>query len=142
LRVPPNTADVERPASYIDFLLLDTNRKTLQKRIHIDDELDVIIHAATPAVDAGTQDELTFEVRPHGKSQRVTHCRRTFAAISPINGKVVDNDAHHTIAVNAGVPVVVSLLEHKPTQTRKIKVGSWVIFWPAPPTHGVILGKV
>ena len=36
LRLPPNTADMRRPASYIDFVLLDTNRKTLQKRIGIE----------------------------------------------------------------------------------------------------------
>ncbi len=30
LRVPPATADVQRPGSYIDFQLLDTNRRTLQ----------------------------------------------------------------------------------------------------------------
>ncbi len=142
LRVPPNTADIERPGSYIDFTLLDPSRKTLQKRIHLDDELDVVIHAATAAVSEGTQDELTFEIRPRARAQRIAHCRRQFAAATPINGKVVENDARHTIVVDAGVPVVVSLLEHKPTRTRTIAPGSWVTFWPAPPTHGIILGKV
>ncbi len=142
IRIPPATADIQRPGSYIDFILLDTHRKTLQKRIHIDDELDVIIHAATAAVSSGTRDELTFRTHTCSKCQRISHCRRVFEAVTPINGKVLDNDAHHTIAVDAGVPIVVSLLEHKPTQTRKIKVNSWVTFWPSPPTHGIILGKV
>ena len=142
IRVPPNTADVQRPGSYIDFVLLDTNRKTLQKRIHLDDELDVIIHAATAGASAGTVDEMTFENRPRGKCQRITHCRRLFEQASPINGKVIDNDGRHTIVVDAGVHVVVSLLGHKPIQTKKIRLNSWLTFWPSPPTHGIILGKV
>jgi len=44
--------------------------------------------------------------------------------------------------VDAGSPIVVSLLEHKPSQTKQIKVNAWVTFWPAPPTHGIILGKI
>ena len=142
LRVPPNTFDVQRPASYIDFLLLDTARKTLQKRIGVDDELEVIIHAATTAPQAGTRNELTFQVNPKSKSQRISHTLRRFESLSPINGKVIENDGHHTVALNTGVPVVVSLLDHKPSQTQRIKLNSWVTFWPAPPTHGIILGKV
>ena len=142
LRVPPATGDVQRPGSYIDFVLLDTHRKTLQKRIHVDDELQVIIHAATPAVSPGTRNELTFLTQPRASCQRISHCRRVFSAITPVNGKLVDNDAHHTIVVDTGVPIVVSLLEHKPTQTQRLKLNSWVTFWPSPPTHGIILGKV
>lgn len=142
LRVPPATADVQKPGSYMDFVLLDTHRKTLQKRFHLDDELDVIIHVATAAVESGTRDQLTFETSPASRCRRISHCQRTFQAASPINGKVIENDRHHTIAVNAGVPMVVSLLSHKPTQTRAIRLNSWVTFWPSPPTHGIILGKV
>jgi len=142
LRVPPSTADVQRPGSYIDFVLLDTHRKTLQKRVHVDDELSVIIHAATAAVSSGTRNELTFHTDLRSKCQRVSHCRRVFVAMTPVNGKLIDSDAHHTVVIDAGVPIVVSLLEHKPTQTRKLKVNSWVVFWPSPPTHGIILGKV
>jgi len=142
LRFPPSSCDVQRPGSYIDFLLLDTHRKTLQKRIHVDDELQVIIHAATAAVDKGTRSELTFAVFPRGKCQRISHCNRLFAGVSPINGKVVDNDGRHAIAVDAGAPIIVSLLEHKPAQTRQVKINAWVTFWPVPPTHGIILGKV
>jgi len=142
LRVPPNTYDVQRPGSYIDFHLLDARRKTLQKRIHLDDELDVVLHAATAAVEPGTQNELTFEVVPRNKCPRVSHCTRQFAGCSPVNGKVVENDGRNMIAVDAGVPLVVLLLDHKPTKTKQIKINSWVTFWPAPPTHGIILGKV
>ncbi|MBS3733690.1 MAG: hypothetical protein KGY99_02060 [Phycisphaerae bacterium] len=141
LRIPPNTADVQRPASYLDFRLLDTNRKTLQKRIALDDELDVVIHAAAATVDAGTQREPTFRLRPVSRSQQIPYCRRIFESLSPINGKVVANDEHHTIVVDAGVPVVVTLLGHTPTRTRQVKVNAWVTFWPCPPTHGVVLGK-
>jgi len=142
LRVPPNTFDLQRPASYIDFRLLDTHRKTLQKRISVDDELQVIIHAATAAVQAGTRNELTFQVAPKSKSQRISHTLRQFESLTPVNGKVTDNDGHHVIVVHAGVPAVVSLLEHKPSQTKKVKINSWVTFWPTPPTHGIILGRV
>ncbi|MHC4294068.1 MAG: hypothetical protein ACYSTL_00615 [Planctomycetota bacterium] len=142
LRLPPTTFDVRRPGSYIDLILLDSNRKTLQKRIGIDDELQVILHAATTRVEKGTRNELTFKIAPRSKSQPITHCRRIFDDRSPINGKVVENDAHHTIVVDAGVPIVVSLLDHKPTQTRQVKLNSWVTFWSSPPTHGIILGKV
>ncbi len=142
LRIPPNTYDVQRPGSYIDLHLLDTSRKTLQKRIHIDDELDVIIHCATPAVDRGTRNELTFQILPKSRSPRISHARRRFDSLSPINGKVIDNDGRHVIAVDAGAPVIVSLLQHKPSQTKDIRVNSWIMFWPAPPTHGIILGKV
>ncbi|MFW6132892.1 MAG: hypothetical protein ACOC8F_03270 [Planctomycetota bacterium] len=142
LRVPPNTADLQRPASYIDFRLLDTNRKTLQKRITVEDELDVVIHAATAGVESGTRDEPTFRLRPVSRSQQIPHCRRVFESLSPVNGKVIDNDGHHTIVVDAGVPVVVTLLAHTPTQTRTVKLNAWVTFWPSPPTHGVVLGKV
>ena len=142
LRLPPNTFDVQRPGSYIDFLLLDTHRKTLQKRIHIDDELQVIIHAATASVEKGTQGEMTFQTAPRSKCQRVSHCRRVFEGVSPINGKVAENDGRHTIVVDTGAPVVVTLLEHKPSQTKQVKLNAWVTFWPVPPTHGIILGKV
>ena len=142
LRIPPNTFDLQRPASYIDFSLLDTARKIMQKRIHIDDELDVIIHAAAAGVEKGTRNELTFQIAPKGKSQRISHATRKFESLTPVNGKVIDNDGHHVIVVDAGVPVVVSLLEHKPSQTKKVKINSWITFWPIPPTHGIILGKI
>lgn len=141
LRMPPHTGDIQRPASCVDFLLLDPSRKTLQKRIHIEDELDVILHAATAEAESGTRGEPTFRLRPASKSQQVPHCRRVFDAMCPINGKVVENDEHHTIVVDAGVPVVTRLLAHRPTETRKVKLNSWVTFWPSPPTHGIILGK-
>jgi len=142
LRLPPSTADVQRPGSYIDLLLLDINRRTLQKRIHVDDELQVIIHAATSAASSGTRNEQTFLLLPKGQCQRVSHCRREFAGVAPINGKVLENDSRHMIVVDAGVPLVVTLLEHKPAQTRQVKVNAWVTFWPVPPTHGIILGKI
>ncbi len=142
LRIPPNTYDLQRPGSYIDFILLDTARKTMQKRIHIDDELSVIIHTATAAVEGGTRNELTFQITPKSKSQRISHTVRKFESLSPVNGKVIENDGHHVIVVDAGAPVVVSLLEHKPSQTKKVKINSWITFWPSPPTHGIILGKV
>jgi len=134
--------DLQRPGSYVDFTLLDTNRKTLQRRIHLDDELDVIVHAATAAVSPGTRNELTFQTAPRSRCQRISHCRRAFESLSPVNGKVIDNDEHHVIVVDAGAPVVVSLLQHKPSQTKQVKLNSWVTFWPAPPTHGIILGKI
>jgi len=142
LRVPPSTADLQRPGSYIDFRLLDTNRKTLQKRINVEDELQVIIHAAAATIEPGTQNEQTFATVSRSRCQRVSHCRRIFEGLAPINGKVVDNDEHHTLVVDAGVPVVVSLLGHKPTRTRQIRTGTWATFWPTPPTHGIILGKI
>ena len=142
LRVPPSTSDTQRPGSYIDFRLLDTNRKTLQKRIHLEDELQVIIHAAAAAVEPGPQNEQTFATAPRNRCQRISHCRRVFEGLSPINGEVVDNDEHHTLVVDAGVPIVVSLLTHKPSQTRLIQPGTWTTFWPTPPTHGIILGKI
>lgn len=142
LRIPPATADLQRPGSYMDFLLLDTHRKCLQKRIHVEDELEVIIHAATAKVDAGTRNEQTFVVHPRSKCPRISHASRLFDGASPINGKVLANDEHHMIVVDAGCPVAVSLLEHKPSQTRLVKINSWVTFWPTPPTHGIILGKV
>lgn len=142
LRCPPTSFDVQRPGSYIDFLLLDTNRKTLQKRIGLDDELQVIIHAATAAISPGTRNELTFQSVPRGQCQRISHCRRLFDSTSPVNGKIIDSDGLHMLIVDAGVPVAVSLLEHKPSQTRELKINSWLTFWPAPPTHGIILGKL
>jgi hypothetical protein len=142
LRLPPNTCDIRKPGSYIDFLLLDTHRKTLQKRIHLDDELDVIIHAATAAVEPGTRNEQTFEVVPRGQCQRISHVTREFAGLAPVNGKVLESDGRRTIVVDAGCPVVVSLLEHKPAQTKAVKINSWITFWPVPPTHGIILGKI
>ena len=142
LRIPPTTFDVQRPGSYIDLVLLDSARKTLQKRISLDDVLEVIIHVATVGVAPGTRNESTFLVVPKGQCQRISHALRRFESLTPINGQVIDNDGQKLLAVDAGVPVVVSLLEHKPSQTRDIKVNSWVTFWPAPPTHGIILGKV
>jgi len=142
LRLPPSTFDVQRPGSYIDFVLLDTHRKTLQKRIHVDDELQVIIHAATAAVEKGTRNELTFHTSPRNQCQRISHTRRAFEGLAPINGKVVENDGHHTIVVDAGAPIAVTLLEHKPSQTKQVKINAWVTFWPVPPTHGIILGKM
>jgi len=141
LRVPPSTADVQRPGSYIDFVLLDTHRKTLQKRINLGDELQVIVHAAAADLEKGTRNELTFRTESRSSCQRISHCTRSFTGLAPVNGKVVDNDGHHTVAVDAGVPVVLTLLQHKPTQTRQVKINSWVTFWPVPPTHGIILGK-
>ena len=141
LRIPPNTSDVQRPGSYVDFVLLDTHRKTLQKRIHVDDELSVIIHAATAEVAPGVQNEMTFQVDPASRCKQISHCRRAFHGVSPVNGKVVENDEHHTIAIDAGAPLVVTLLNHKPTQTREVHLNAWVTFWPVPPTHGIILGK-
>ncbi len=85
LRLPPTTYDIQRPGSYIDFLLLDTSRKTLQKRINIDDELQVILHAATAAVASGVKNELTFQTFPRSQCQRISHCRREFEVICPIN---------------------------------------------------------
>ena len=142
LRIPPTTFDIQRPGSYIDLTLLDTARKTLQKRIHVEDELEVIVHAATVGIERGTRNELTFKIVPKNRTQRVSHTRRWFDSLSPINGKVIDNDGHHVIAIDAGVPMVVSLLQHKPSQTQKIKLNSWITFWPTPPTHGIILGRV
>ena len=142
LRVPPTTFDLQRPGTYIDFRLLDTARKTLQKRIGVDDELRAVIHAATASLESGTRNELTFLTTPKGKSQRISHAQRCFESLTPINGKVIENDGHHTVALDAGVPVIVSLLEHKPSQTKKVKINSWVTLWPTPPTHGIILGKL
>ena len=90
----------------------------------------------------GTRSELTFQLAPKGKSQRVSHATRRFESLTPLNGKVIDNDGHHLIVVDAGVPIIVSLLQHKPSQTSQIKLNSWVTFWPGPPTHGIILGKL
>lgn len=142
LRLPPATADVQRPGSYIDFQLLDTNRRTLQKRINIEDELKVIVHAATANIETGTRNEQTFATSPRNRCQRISHCRRVFEGLTPVNGQVVANDEHHTLVIDAGVPVVVSLLEHKPKKTREIELDSWVTFWPSPPTHGIVLGKI
>jgi hypothetical protein len=142
LRLPPNTADLNRPGSYMDLTLLDVGRKTLQKRIGLDDELEVIIVAATSKIDAGTRNEQTFKITPRSQCQRISHAKRSFEGFTPINGKVIANDERNTIIVDAGCPVGVTLLDHKPTQTRLIKINSWVAFWPVPPTHGVILGKI
>ncbi len=142
LRIPPSSSDIQRPGSYIDLVLLDTHRKTLQKRIHVDDELKVIIHAATAKLDKGTDREVTFNIALRSKCQRISHCRREFAGITPINGKILENDGRNTIAIDAGVPIVVSLLEHKAAQVKQLRINSWVTFWPSPPTHGLILGKI
>jgi len=142
LRVPPTTFDVQRPASYMDFRLLDPSRKTLQKRINVDDELEVILHAFTASAGKGTRNELTFQVEPKGRCQRISHTVRCFDSLTPVNGKVVDSDGRNMIVVDAGFPVVVSLLEQKRAAAKEIKVNSWITFWPSPPTHGVVLGKV
>lgn len=142
LRLPPSTADVQRPGSYIDLVLLDPGRKTLMKRIGVDDELEVILHAATNHLEPGTRNEQTFEVLPRNQCQRVSYTHRQFTGLTPINGKVIANDERSQIVVDAGCPIVVSLLDTKPTVTREVKLNSWVTFWPVPPTHGIILGKV
>ena len=142
LRLPPTTADLNRPGSYIDLTLLDVGRKTLQKRIDLDDELEVILLAATSKIDPGTRNEQTFQIIPRNQCQRVSHARRSFSGLTPINGKVIANDERSTLVVDAGCPVGVTLLDHKPSDTKLIKINSWVTFWPVPPTHGVILGKV
>jgi len=142
LRVPPTTFDVQRPASYMDFRLLDPARKTLQKRINVDDELEVIVHAYTGSLGKGTRNELTFQVQPKSHCQRISHTVRLFDSLTPVNGKVIENDGRKMIVVDAGVPVVVSLLDYKPAKTKELKVNSWVTFWPSPPSHGVVLGKV
>ncbi len=141
LRIPPATADIQKPASYMDLNLLDTSRKILQKRISVGDELKVIIHVATAAVEGGTRNEMTFQIQPRNKCQKISHCRRLFNGMMPINGKVTDNDGRKHLVVDAGIPIVVSLLEHKAAQTSTIKINSWVTLWPTPPTHGIILGK-
>ena len=142
LRLPPVTFDLQRPGSYIDLDLLDTHRKTLNRKFHVDDEVSVIIHAACSGVGPGTRNQMTFITLPRNQSQVVTHSRRIFTGMTPVNGKVIHNDERRQIVVDAGFPIVVSLLDHKPTQTREVKVNAWVTFWPAPPTHGIILGKV
>ena len=96
---------------------------------------------ATADLAKGTRNELTFDIAPRGKCQRISHCRRLFEARTPVNGKVIDNDLHHAIVVDTGLPIVVSLLAGKPSEVRRIKINSWVTFWPSPPTHGIILGK-
>ncbi len=141
LRVPPNSFDVQRPGSYIDFVLLDTHRKTLKKRFHIEDELQVIIHASAAGLEKGTQDQKTFFLRPPSRTQRISHCRREYSGAAPVNGKVIDNDGRNTIVVDAGVSMALTLLDYKPAETKKVKINSWVMFWPTPPTHGIILGK-
>ena len=142
LRLPPTTSDLKRPGSYIDLTLLDVGRKTLQKRIGVDDELEVVIRAATSKVESGTRNEQTFRIFPRSQCQRISHTYRSFTGFTPINGKVTANDERNTIIVDAGCPVGVTLLDHKPSQTKLVKINSWVTFWPVPPTHGIILGKV
>ena len=66
LRIPPKTSDIQRPGSYIDFLLLDTHRKTLQKRIHVDDELEVIGVVLEVEVRPGIRDRVGFDLDLRG----------------------------------------------------------------------------
>jgi len=141
LRIPATSCDIRRPGSYLDFVLLDANRKTLTRQISIDDKLVVVLHFATANISKGTRNEMAFHIEPRNKCRRISYCKRVFEAYDPVNGKVIENDGNHIIAVDAGVPVVVSLLQHKPAQTKQIKLNSWVTFWPAPPVHGLILGK-
>jgi len=141
LRIPASSCDIRKPASYLDLVLLDANRKTLTRQISIDDKLLVVLHFATSNISKGTRNEMTFHIDPPSKCRRISYCRRVFEAFDPVNGKVIDNDGKHIIAVDAGVPVVVSLLNHTPAQTKQIKLNSWVTFWPAPPIHGLILAK-
>jgi len=139
IRVPPKGYDLHRPGSYIDLRLLDPGQVVFKKKIRIHDELRVIIHPCTAVLERGTRNEMTFELFPRSKAQRVSHAVRRDDATAPINGKVIDNDGRRHVVVDAGLPLVVGMLDAKPSQVKLVKVNSWVTFWPAPPTHGVIL---
>lgn len=138
IRVPAKGYDLHRPATYIDLTLLDPGQAVFRKKIHINDDVKVIINPSTAVLEKGTRNEMTFEVLPKSKSQRVSHSIRRDNATSPVNGKVIDNDERKHIVVDAGLPLVVGLLDTKPSQVKLVKVNSWVTFWPAPPTHGII----
>jgi len=139
LRVPAKGYDLHRPATYIDLRLLDPGQVVFKNKIHINDELKVILNPATAHIEPGTRNELTFEILPRSQSQRVSHAVRRDEASSPINGKVIDNDERRHIVVDAGLPLVVGMLDATPAQVKLVKINSWVSFWPAPPTHGIIL---
>jgi len=140
LRVPARGYDLHRPATYIDLRLLDPGQIVYRSKIHINDILRVILNPATRHLEKGTRGELTFEIIKKSSAQRISHAVRYDDATCPINGKVVDSDGRHFIVVDAGLPLVVGLMEFKPSEVKLIKLGAWVTFWPSPPTHGVILG--
>ncbi len=139
LRVPAKGYDLRRPASYLDLTLLDPTERVYKNKIHINDELTVIVHPATAHLESGTADELTFQIHKRQEAQFVSHAVRRDTGQAPINGKIIDNDEYHMVVVDAGLPMVVNLLDHKPSQTREIGIGKWVTFWPVPPTQGLIL---
>lgn len=139
IRVPGKGYDLHRPASYIDIQLFDPTQAVYKRKIHINDEVNVIINPSASVLEKGTRNELTFSIVPKTKCQRISHAVRRDTATSPINGKVIDNDERKHIVVDAGLPLVVGLLDTKPSQVKLVKVNSWVTFWPAPPTHGIIL---
>ena len=141
VRMPAKGFDLHRPGTYIDLTLLDPGQVVFKKKIHINDELRVIINPSTAFLERGTRNEMTFQIDPRGKCRRISHCRRVFETHDPVNGKVTESDGKHVIAMDVGLPVVVSLLQHTPSQTKQIKLNSWLTFWPAPPVHGLILGK-
>ncbi len=140
LRVPAKGYDLRRPATYIDLRLLDPGQVVFKNKIHINDDLKVIIHPATAHLESGTRNEQTFEVLPKGQSQWISHAVRLHDAASPINGKVIDTDERKHIVVDAGLPLVVGMLDTPTAQIKQIKINSWVSFWPAPPTQGIIVG--
>ncbi len=139
VRVPSKGYDLHRPATYLDLRLLDPGQSVFKRKIRLNDEIRVIINPSTAVLEKGTRNELTFQVLPKSKAQRISHTVRRDDATSPINGKVIDNDERKHIVVDAGLPLVVGMLDTKPSQVKLIKVNSWVTFWPAPPTHGIIL---
>lgn len=138
IRVPAKGYDLHRPATYIDLTLLDPGQAVFKNKIHINDELKVIINPSTAILEKGTRNELTFEIVPKSNAQRISHAIRRDNATAPINGKVIDNDERKHIVVDAGLPLVVGMLDTKPSQVKLVKINSWVTFWPAPPTHGII----
>ena len=140
IRVPAKGYDLHRPGSYIDLKLLDPGQVLFKKtKIRINDELRAIVNPSTAYLEKGTRNEMTFEVFPRSKAQRISHAIRRDDATAPINGKVIDNDERRHIVIDAGLPLVVGMLDAKPSQVKLVKVNSWVTFWPAPPTHGIIL---
>jgi hypothetical protein len=141
IRVPAKGYDLHRPATYIDLTMLDPGQVVFKKKVHINDEIKVIINPSTALLEGGTRNELTFEIMPRTKAQRVSHAIRRDNASAPINGKVIDTDERRHVVVDAGLPLVVGLLDAKPAQVKLVKINSWVTFWPAPPTHGIILAS-
>ncbi|MBN1344562.1 MAG: hypothetical protein JXQ73_17865 [Phycisphaerae bacterium] len=139
IRVPAKGYDLHRPATYIDLKLLDPGQVVFKSKIHINDDLRVIINPSAAVLEKGTRNQLTYEVLPRSNSQRISHAVRKDDATAPINGKVIDNDERKHIVIDAGLPLVVGLLDAKPSQVKLVKINSWVTFWPAPPTHGIIL---